>query len=244
MSEAQDVVGRYTMEASKVTAKAVLELIKWVILTGTFPVRETVKQNRETYRAVQLDKRREQARLRREVRKVGEKNVKVFQTENKEVDTQIETVEKEDLRSLRAELNKHKVDFAVQKASDNKFYIYFKATDAHVMEEAFKKTLATFDEKDKGKAAPKKEQEIQKDQKTQEAVKGKQTPAKEVLEAPLKEKTETIEPSFTKSKKEPPNTLKARIEKAKKEAKAFNENIKQEKSFMQEKSKSMKGMEK
>lgn len=143
---------------------------------------------------------------------------------------------KADLLALRKELKKYKVDFSVVKDGTNNWKVFFKAKDAEVMATAFENVVASFD-----KETPKetnKEATAEKASETKEKepnAKNQEKPVESTRKEPPTDKPKASQTQATP-------TVKKRLDKAKKEAQAFNQAVKKDK--VKSRGPKAKGMEK
>ncbi|MGX7197724.1 PcfB family protein [Enterococcus olivae] len=203
MSDIDERVMVQMVDSSKLTVKLVLSAMKSMY--------EYQKMNhRENQREKQHMKHKQQ-----QAPKTGKQTLKELMQQNRQL-TFVPLEEQTDLRRLQKELKQYAVDFSVVKEGKTKWQIFFKAQDAEIFNQAFKKVLSKFDS------------EFQKV--NQEKMPEQDATSKGDQSKSQKNRERESEPkhSMEKQTKNRPLSVNERLEKAKREAQTYNQAVQKE----------------
>lgn len=194
LSDIDERVMVQVVDTSKLTAKIVLGMMKSMYDRQQMNHRE--RQKEKQYRKHQ----------KRQQPKTGKQTLKELMNQNRQL-TFVPLEEHADLRALQKELKQYSVDFSVVKEGKSHWQAFFKAQDAEIFNQAFKKVLGKFDP------------DFQKEDKVEYA-KGK-----EPVKSESKQTSRTQNSPEQPSKRKGSLTVSERLEKAKQEAQAYNQSV-------------------
>lgn len=215
MNDIDERVVSMVLNSSKLTGRMVVQSMK-----------SFIHEYRMFHKEVKQE-RKHQKQQKKQAPKTGKQTLKELMFQGKQT-TFVSLDERPDLKAIQKELNHYSVDFSIVKEGKNTWRIFFKAQDTEVFNAAFKKVIETFDQKNAGeleKELPKHNEE--KTLSTEQTKSDKVVPfvSKEAKQAnTIKDKPQS------KNHKVVPMTMDNRIEKARKEATAYNRSVSKEKN--------------
>lgn len=214
MTDIDERVVQFSITTTKLTAEVIARALKEVIRAGHHSVKDFKRD------------RKHKIEQKKHEPKTGKQTLDELNAQGKQT-SMVPVEARQDLAALKKELKKYSVDFSVMKEGKENYQVFFKSQDAERFNVAFKKVVEKFDR------SPEKDQVTPTPDQKQKATSKKDLDVQEKrVEEPLKtesktvNQTEKVKDSKAALGKGAP--LRDRLEKAKKEAAAFNQSVKKE----------------